>query len=136
MEILQDPKFLTLAVLGLALVSFVAEWVSVDVTALMVAAALILLGIVTPDEGISGFGNSATITVMLMFILSAGIARTGLIQVMKGWLIWWATPSVFGASSNIIAAGIVEQHSKTMNIHLCQVTLMMKRSSWLPLSHC
>jgi di/tricarboxylate transporter len=41
------------------------------------------LGLVTPEEGISGFGNSATITVMSMFILSAGIARTGAIQIVN-----------------------------------------------------
>ncbi|KAI9134416.1 SLC13 family permease [Acaryochloris sp. CCMEE 5410] len=89
MEILQDPKFLTLGVLTLALIAFVAEWLPVDITALMVTAALILLGLVSPDEGISGFGNSATITVLLMFILSAGIARTGIIQMMRDWLIRW-----------------------------------------------
>ena len=63
-------------VLILALIAFMTEWLPVDLTAMGVAIALILLGLVTPDEGISGFGNSATITVLAMFILSAGIVRT------------------------------------------------------------
>ncbi|MEB3219552.1 MAG: SLC13 family permease, partial [Nostocales cyanobacterium 94392] len=67
--------FLTLIVVILALICFIGEWFPVDITAIAVMVLLMLLGLVTPEEGISGFGNSATITVMAMFILSAGIAR-------------------------------------------------------------
>jgi di/tricarboxylate transporter len=76
-----------IAVLSLALVAFVAEWLPIDLTALVVATVLIVLGLVSPEEGISGFGNSATITVMAMFILSAGIAKTGLINIVRDWLL-------------------------------------------------
>lgn len=81
--------FLTLSVLVLALIGFITEWLPVDLIAIIVAVVLMLLGLVTPEEGISGFGNSATITVMAMFILSAGIARTGVIQAMRDWLLKW-----------------------------------------------
>jgi di/tricarboxylate transporter len=81
--------FLTLAIVLLALVLFVAEWFPSDIVAIIVTLLLIILGLVTPDEGISGFGNSATITVMAMFILSAGIARTGAIQIVSDLLLKW-----------------------------------------------
>ena len=55
---------------------------------------MIALGLVTPDEGIAGFGNSATITVMAMFILSAGITRTGVIQVFRDLLLKWGGKSI------------------------------------------
>lgn len=84
-----NPVFLTLAIIVLALVSFIAEWLPVDLTALAVAILLMVLGLVTPEEGISGFGNSATITVMAMFILSAGISRTGVIQQVRNFLMSW-----------------------------------------------
>lgn len=84
-----NPIFVTLCILGLALVCFIGEWIPVDLTALMVAIALMVFGVVTPEEGISGFGNSATITVMAMFILSAGIARTGVVQLVGDWLQRW-----------------------------------------------
>jgi di/tricarboxylate transporter len=54
-----------------------------------VAIVLILLGLVTPEEGIAGFSNSATVTVMAMFVLSAGITRTGVIQVVRDRLLVW-----------------------------------------------
>ena len=86
--------FLTLGVVVVALICFVAELLPVDITALCVAVVLIVLGLVTPDEGIAGFGNSATITVMAMFILSAGITRTGVIQVFRDLLLKWGGKSI------------------------------------------
>ncbi|HBE17448.1 MAG TPA: SLC13 family permease [Cyanobacteria bacterium UBA11149] len=84
-----DPIALTLGVLILALMCFIAEWLPVDITAISVTVVLMILGLVTPDEGIAGFSNSATITVMAMFILSEGIGRTGVIQIVRDLLVKW-----------------------------------------------
>jgi di/tricarboxylate transporter len=100
----QNPIFLTLSVLVVALIAFVAEWVPVDLTALFVAIALVVLGLVTPEEGVAGFGNTATITVMAMFILSAGISRTGVILVVRDWLVKWGGKN---ANQQILILGIV-----------------------------
>ncbi|HAC62868.1 MAG TPA: SLC13 family permease [Cyanothece sp. UBA12306] len=81
--------FLTLGVILVALILFIGEILPPDTTAIIVAVTLMLLGLVTPDEGIAGFGNSATITVMAMFILSAGITRSGALQMVKDWLVKW-----------------------------------------------
>jgi di/tricarboxylate transporter len=83
-----EPKILlTLTVIIGALILFIVEWLPVDLTAILVTVVLILLGLISPDEGIAGFGNNATITVMAMFILSAGITRTGVISVVRDWLV-------------------------------------------------
>lgn len=89
MDFIQNPIFLTSAVLLGSLIAFVAEWLPVDLTAIAITTVLILLGLVTPEEGIAGFGNSATITVLFMFILSAGIAKTGVIQMVRDRLMVW-----------------------------------------------
>jgi di/tricarboxylate transporter len=100
----QNPIFLTLGVLVVALIAFVAEWLPVDLTALFVAIALVVLGLVTPEEGVAGFGNTATITVMAMFILSAGISRTGVILVVRDWLVKWGGKN---ANQQIFILGII-----------------------------
>ncbi len=84
-----EPIFQTFLVTGLTLLCFVFEWLPPDLTAICVMVALMLLGLVTPEEGLSGFSNSATITVMAMFILSSGIARTGAIQMASEFLLKW-----------------------------------------------
>jgi len=60
--------------------------------------------LVTPDEGISGFGNSATITVLAMFILSAGIVRTGAVQTIRNILMHWGGNSV---TRQILTMGMI-----------------------------
>lgn len=73
---------LVLGILGVSLVLFVTEWVRMDVVALMVLSALALTGLVAPDEAISGFSNPAVITVWAMFILSDGLTRAGVSDVI------------------------------------------------------
>ncbi len=99
-----DPVLLMVAVLVVALIAFVAEWLPVDLTAIVVAIALVVLGLVTPDEAISGFGNSATITVLAMFILSAGIVRTGAVQTIRNFLVQWGGKT---ASRQILVMGAI-----------------------------
>nr|WP_275040481.1 SLC13 family permease [Haloterrigena salina] len=74
----------------LALVLFVTEWLPIDVTAILVMVLLMVLGAdgvvnftqISTAEGTSGFSNSATITVLAMLILSSGISRTGVVQIV------------------------------------------------------
>jgi di/tricarboxylate transporter len=95
---------LTLVILVLALIGFVSELLPPDIIALSVTVLLMLCGLVSPEEGMSGFSNSATMTVMAMFILSAGIAKTGVIQIIRDFLIRWG-----GQTSNrqIFTLGIL-----------------------------
>jgi di/tricarboxylate transporter len=74
---------LVFAVVLFALLLFIKEVFPIDVTAIMVMVLLMLLKLVSPEEGISGFGNHAVITILAMFILSAGIERTGLIHLLS-----------------------------------------------------
>ena len=89
MDFIADQKFQMLIVILIALIAFIAEWLPADLTAILMTTILIVLGLVTPDEGIAGFGNTATITVLLMFILSAGVVKTGVTQVLRDWLLRW-----------------------------------------------
>ena len=79
-----------LVVVAIALICFIKEWFSANVTAISVMVLLMALGLVAPEAGISGFSNSATITVLAMFILSARTARTGAVQVISFYLMRWS----------------------------------------------
>lgn len=69
---------LALSILLASLVLFVTEWLRVDLVAMLVLAALALTGLVSPEEALSGFSNPAVITVWAVFILSGGLSRTGI----------------------------------------------------------
>lgn len=63
-----------------AIVLFVSEWISSDATALLVATTLMVFGVVTPEEGLSGFSNVGTISVFCLLILSIGLQSTGVVS--------------------------------------------------------
>ncbi|MBN1568309.1 MAG: sodium-coupled transporter [Acidobacteria bacterium] len=71
---------LVLVLLVIAVYLFSTEKLPVDLVALLVMATLLLTGIISPEEGIAGFSNTATVTVGAMFILSAGLFRTGAVN--------------------------------------------------------
>lgn len=73
---------LTLCVLVGAVALFVSEKWPVDVVALLVLGSLLVFGVVDPSEALSGFSSPATITVAAMFVLSAGLQRSGILQTL------------------------------------------------------
>ncbi len=74
---------LVLAILLVSLILFVSEKIRMDVTALLVLGSLVLTGLVTPEQGVAGFANGAVIAVWAMFILSDGLQRTGVADVIS-----------------------------------------------------
>lgn len=73
---------LVLAILGAAVVLFITERLRIDLVALLVLGSLALTGLVTPAEALSGFSSPAVVTVWAMFILSAGLSRTGVARII------------------------------------------------------
>lgn len=71
---------IVLAILILAVVLFMTERLPIDLVALLIMAILLLSGIISPEEGIAGFSNTATVTVGAMFVLSAALFRTGAVN--------------------------------------------------------
>src|SRR5690606_36378851 len=62
--------WLTLAILAGAIALFVTEKLRVDVVALLVMTALMVSGVITVPEALSGFSSQATVMVAAMFVLS------------------------------------------------------------------
>jgi di/tricarboxylate transporter len=77
---------LTLGITLGALLLFIWNRIRVDVVGLIVMVVLILSGLVTTREGISGFANEAMVTVAAMFVLSAGLVRTGAVDLLAKWI--------------------------------------------------
>jgi len=73
---------LVLTILTVSLVLFVSEKIRMDLIALMVMGTLVLTQLVTPEEAVAGFSNAAVIAVWAMFILSDGLTRTGIANVI------------------------------------------------------
>lgn len=80
------PMIATLAVCVAALALFVWNRLPFEVVGLMVMATLMVLGILTPAQAVSGFSNDATVTVAGMLFLSAGLEQTGAVEMLASWI--------------------------------------------------
>jgi di/tricarboxylate transporter len=83
---------LVLLILLASLVLFITERLRMDVVALIVLASLVLTGLVDPDEAVAGFSNAAVIAVWAMFILSDGLTRTGIANIISNTVLRVAGP--------------------------------------------
>lgn len=73
---------LVLGILGVSLILFITEVLRMDVVALLVLGTLVVTGLVDSDSALQGFSNPAVITVWAMFILSDGLTRTGIADIL------------------------------------------------------
>ena len=73
---------IVLIILGISLILFISEVIRMDLVALLVLGALALTGLVDADQAFAGFSNGAVITVWAMFILSEGLTRTGIADII------------------------------------------------------
>lgn len=69
--------WITLGTIAAASVLLVTEWLRPDLTALIVMIVLSVTGVISPEDALSGFGQAAVITILSMFILTAGLEQTG-----------------------------------------------------------
>ncbi len=75
-------EFIVLGVIVAAVILFISEWIGIDLIALMIVAVLVLTGVITPQQGLAGFSDPATLTVAFMFVLSAAILRSGILRTL------------------------------------------------------
>jgi di/tricarboxylate transporter len=89
-----------LVLLGGALVVFFLEWLPVDLVALLLVLALMLTGVLTPEEAFSGFADEVIVILASIFVLSGALVRTGVMEWLSG-----AIYRVAGrAESRVVAA--------------------------------
>jgi len=79
-------QWLLLAIIVVSTTFYVTNWLPTEVTALSVIVVLMGTGMLSPNEALSGFSSTATITVAAMFVLSAGLMRTGALEVATIYL--------------------------------------------------
>ncbi|MCC8088727.1 MAG: SLC13 family permease [Rikenellaceae bacterium] len=77
------PMNITLIILFLTAFFFIQGKYRTDIVALCALIALTLTGILEPNEALAGFSNSVVIMMIGLFVVSAGIFRTGLAKLIS-----------------------------------------------------
>jgi di/tricarboxylate transporter len=87
--------WITLALLGGAILFFITEWLSVDLVALGLVISLMVTRILSPDEALAGFSSQIVITIAALFIVGGAVMETGLADSVSNKIIQFAGKSRF-----------------------------------------
>lgn len=71
---------IVLAIIVIAFILFSTEILPVDVSALVILGILLTTGLLSIEDGISGFSNPAVITIACLFIISHTIQKEGVLE--------------------------------------------------------
>ncbi len=72
--------FITFAIIIVGVFLFVKDYFSIDTTSILIMALFIVAGVLSPEEGFSGFNHPATLTLGCIFVISGGIFRSGILN--------------------------------------------------------
>ncbi|ELR11725.1 TrkA Cterminal domain containing protein [Acanthamoeba castellanii str. Neff] len=72
-----------------------------DVVMVFVTTLLLIPGIITPSEALTGFSSVGILTIAVLFVVAAGIAETGSIGLLSEWVLG-KTTSVFVAQLRLM----------------------------------
>ena len=95
---------IVLALLVVALVLFSTERIPIEVVSILLVMALVLTNTLTPGEAFAGFGNDIVITIAGLFVLTGGLAKTGVIDLVGRRLHRTAGDSEFRIAALIMFA--------------------------------
>ena len=84
---------ITFIVLSITMILFISNRIRGDLVAIMALLVFVLLGILTPQEALAGFSNSVVIMIAALFIVGAGLLRTGLAGMAGRLLLRWSGDS-------------------------------------------
>ncbi len=139
-----DMIALTLILIA-AFALMVSQALRYELTALLIIFALPAAGILTPAEAMSGFANEATITIAAMFVLSAGLSKTGAVDYVAR--LATSVPVRDPKVLLLIIAGLAAVPSAFLNntavvimmipvvLRICQQTQVLPSKLMIPLSY-
>ena len=96
---------------------FVSEKFTVDKTSFFILISLLIFGIVTPEQAVSGFSDNSVLTILCLMIIAIGLEKNGVVSwmatkivPMANWPFWVFLPLLMlfvGLFSSFIATTAV-----------------------------
>jgi di/tricarboxylate transporter len=93
---------IVLMLLLIALVLFGAERIPIEIVSILLVVALVITNTLSASEAFAGFGNDIVITIAGLFVLTGGLAKTGVIDLVGRRLHRFAGDSEFRITALIM----------------------------------
>ena len=81
---------ITFCILIATIIAFTTNRIRSDLVALIALIAFVVTGVLAPNEALAGFSNSIVIMIAGLFVIGAGILRTGLAAMAGNLLLKWS----------------------------------------------
>lgn len=102
-----SPIAITLILLLVAVALFATEKIPVDVVGIMLVIALVMTNVLTVQEGLSGFGDNVIIIIGGLFVLTGGLVKTGIVDLIGRRLYRYAGNNEFLLTTLIMVVAAV-----------------------------
>ncbi|HIY70824.1 MAG TPA: SLC13 family permease [Candidatus Luteimonas excrementigallinarum] len=124
----------TIAVMLVAVYLFITEKLRVDVVALLVMTALLVLGVLSVPEALSGFSNQATVMVACMFVLSGALKANGALVAIGELLsrIRWRWLFLLVMLGLVVSVAAFINNTATVAVFLPLVLVATAANGWAP----
>ena len=76
-----------LTIVGVTFIGLASNRFSADLLLLGALAGMILLGVVSPEQALAGFSNTALFTVALLLVIAQAIRQHGALRFVRGWML-------------------------------------------------
>ncbi|MEP6707119.1 MAG: SLC13 family permease [Pyrinomonadaceae bacterium] len=126
-----------IAILVIAIILFLTEWIRNDIVAVLIVLALYLTRVLKPEEALSGFSSEPAIVIAGIFVLSGALHVTGLSDTIGDWIGRLAGRSYSRAIAVImplVALLSAFTHHVTTTAIMVPVTLDLSRERDIPAS--
>src|ERR687890_1055218 len=77
-----SPVAIVIILLFVAVVLFATERIPIDIVTILLVIALVVTGVLTAGEAFAGFGNDIVITISGLFVLTGGLVKTGVVDLV------------------------------------------------------
>jgi di/tricarboxylate transporter len=132
---LTGPEITFFAILVVAFALLITERLRNDVVGVLIVLALAVTRLLEPKEALAGFASEPAIVVAAIFVLSAGMHRTGLSDTIGGLIGRWAGAGLTRALAVImpsVALLSAFTHHVTTTAVMLPVTLTLARERNIP----
>jgi di/tricarboxylate transporter len=102
-----DPINITLLLLLAAVILFATEKIPVDIVGILLVIGLVMTRVLTIEQGVAGFGDSIIITIGGLFVLTGGLIKTGIVDLIGRRLYRIAGNNEFFLTTLIMAIAAV-----------------------------
>ncbi|MDQ2746741.1 MAG: SLC13 family permease [Acidobacteriota bacterium] len=102
-----SPIAITLLLLLVAVALFASERIPVDVVGILLVIALVMTNVLTVQEGLAGFGDNVIIIIGGLFVLTGGLVKTGIVDLIGRRLYRYAGDNEFLLTTLIMIVAAV-----------------------------